>query len=240
MSAPQVTYYVVLPPQPPDLGASIRPISKLLREDEETTRQKLLTQTFEVVQRFAKRANAEGLRGQLAAFGVESFVVSDQEIRGHLFIFAATASKGGGGMALRDFADKPLFCPFNDITNIVLLPVMCDDGKEATLIDLHRKSTNITPRLDVALFDFPQMMADEKAGYEEFLHELEAKSGATVDRGFGQHGDKLTEVARDFGSIPGMFEPPPAMLVSTYNKDAIRAANFYSFLTLQRQVTLRG
>lgn len=236
MAAPQVTYYVVLTKQRPDIGGSVRPISRLIKESEDVTRGKLLTNTYDVCQRFAKRANAEGLRGQLDALGVRSFIVSDQEIRGHLFLYAATASKGAGGMAFRDFSDQPLFTPFDDICKVVVMETNTEDGKGATLIDLHRTSTNITPRLDAILFDFSQMMGSEDAGLEEFLKEIENRAHAKVDRRFDKVRAELLKTMEDFGSQPPTFEPPPAMLVSSYMRDDLRAANIYSFLLRQEHL----
>ncbi len=230
MSAPIVTYYVVFSKQAPDIGGSVRPISRLLKEDEQKTREKLLTETFEVAARFAKRPNAEGLQGQLAALGVKSFIISDQNIRGHLLLFAATASKGEGGMAFRDFSDKPLYCPFDDLSGIVVSEVSCEDGKETTLIDLHRKSANITPRLDVNLFDFAQMLGREDATRDDFLKELSSRSNVVVDRRFARHKPRLAQLSRDFGSQPTMFEPPPAMLLSPYLKEDLLAVNLYTLL----------
>lgn len=227
---PQVTYYVILPPQRPDIGASLRPLSRLLQVDEEAARAKLLTPTFEVANRYAKRANAEGLQGQLAALGVMSLVVSDSEIRGHLIMFVSAANQGAGGMAFRDFNDKPLYCPFDDVGSASLLEVPCEDGKTALLIDLHRRSTNITPRLDVSLFNFESVMHQANAGTEQFLALLEEKAGVTIDRRFGPNREQLKTLMRDFGSSPGEFPPPPGMIFSPYSEAALRAANIYSFL----------
>lgn len=229
-NAPKVTYYVVLPKQPPDVGGSVRPISRLIKEEEETVRAKLLMSTFQVLRRFAKKANAEGLRSQLQSLGVTSFVVSDQEIRSHLFLYAAAASRGGGGMALRDFADKPLFCPFLEIRGITVMQVRTEDGKRATLVDLHRPGTNITARLDAALFDFSQMLDKKDANVEDFLKELSQKCSVEVDRRFNANEEQLLESTRSFAASPSQFEPPPAMIVSPYDRHSIRAANVYSFL----------
>ncbi|MCC6545682.1 hypothetical protein IT570_00830 [Candidatus Sumerlaeota bacterium] len=230
MTPPQVTYYIVIPPQRPDTGDSLRPLSRLLKLDEETVRRKLLTTTFEVLQRYAKKANAEGLQGQLRAFGITSLLVSDQDVRSHLMLSAAAANRGAGGIAFRDFNDKPLYCPFEDIGGIALLPVQCEDGKSALLIDIHRRSTNITPRLDAALFSFETLIAKPGATVEDFLVELEAHAKVSVDRRFQDSCAHLEEVARDFASVPGEFTPPPGMILSPYAKRDIRTANIYSFL----------
>ncbi len=236
MQTPQVTYYVILPPQRPDVGGSLRPLSRLLQTDEETVRQKLLTPTFEVLSRFAKKPNAEGLQGQLKAFGLTTLLVSDQELRSHLILSAATANKGAGGIAFRDFNDKPLYCPFEDLAGAALLEVACEDGKRALLIDLHRRSTTITPRLDVSLFDFAAMLGKPGSGYDEFLAELEGRSSITVDRRFATHKDHMATVMRGFGTLPSEFPPPPGMILSPYDRNEVRAANIYSFLlqTLMR------
>lgn len=230
MMQPQVTYYIILPPQRPDIGDSLRPVARLLQMDEKIIRQKLLTSTFEVLQRYAKKGNAEGLQGQLRAFGISSLLVSDQDIRGHLFLSAAAANRGAGGIAFRDFNDKPLYCPFEDVGGVALLPVKCDDGKTATLIDIHRRSTNITPRLDAALFSFETLIAKPGATVEDFLIELEACTGVKVDRRLGEQREHLETVARDFASVPSEFCPPPGMLLSPYEKRDARTANLYSFL----------
>lgn len=234
---PQMTYYLVLGKQPPDVGGAMRPLAKLLQVTEDEVRQKLLTATFEVAARFARKANAEGMRGQLHALGIESFIVSDQDIRGHLILYAANASRGAGGVAFRDFSDKPLFCPFDDVGNIIVLEVPTQSGGTATLIDLHRRSTNITPRLDTALFDFSQVMQREGATHEDFLKEIGERTGAPIDRRYTQHREHLAAIAKDFASFPSQFEPPPAMLVAPYTRADLRGANIYSFLMHNRQAT---
>lgn len=228
---PQITYYVIIGKQPADVGSAVRPISRLVDEEEEQIRQKLLTPSFEVLRRFAKKANAEGLRNQLHALGVESLLISDQEIRSHLILFAASASKGSGGLAFRDFADQPLYCPWEDITSVLVLDLETESGGSATFIDLIRQSTRITPRLDTALFDFATL--SEGGDQAEFLTMVAEKSGASIDRQFGQHALHMKNLAKDFGTLPGMFEPPEEVLPSKYSKEFLRAANVYSFLKNQ-------
>lgn len=229
-AAPRITYYVILFQPPPDCGSSIRPIARLLKDEEENVRKKLLTKTFEVLARFAKKANAEGMQNQLHALGVETIIVSDQDLRGHLFVGASSASKGAGGIAFRDFDDKPLYTPFEDIAGVTMLEVQCQDGSIATILDLYRKSTSITPRIDAAHFDFPSLLDQPGAGIEEFLTELESHTKVETDRTYGLHEQEILDASVDFGSKPALFAPPDSALKSPYEKDAIKAASIWSFL----------
>lgn len=231
---PRITYYVVLFQQPPDTGAAIRPIARLLQEEEEAVRHKLLTHTAQVLARFAKKPNAEGLRSQLHAFGIETIIVSDQDIRGHLIVSAATASKGAGGIAFRDFDNKPLYTPFDDIAGVVRMEVRRKDGSTATLIDLHRKSTSITPRLDASLFDFATMLGQPSARTEDFLRELESRARVSVNDTYGRNRDEMVTIAADFGSRPAEFAPPDDKLPSAYSSTDLLAASLWSFLLYTR------
>ena len=231
---PRITYYVVLFQQPPDTGAAIRPIARLLQEEEESVRHKLLTHTAQVLARFAKKPNAEGLRSQLRAFGIDTIIVSDQDIRGHLIVSAAAGSKGAGGIAFRDFDSKPLYTPFDDIAGVVRLDVLRKDGSAATLIDLHRKSTSITPRLDASLFDFAAMLSQPGAGIEDFLRELESRAKVKTNVEFGKHRDEAIALAKDFGSRPAEFSPPEDKLPSAYASEDLLAASIWSFLVFNR------
>lgn len=231
---PRITYYVVLFQQPPDTGAAIRPIARLLQEEEDAVRAKLLTRTAQVLARFAKKPNAEGLRSQLHAFGIETYIVSDQDIRGHLIVSAATASKGAGGIAFRDFDSKPLYTPFEDIIGVARMDVRRKDGSTATLIDLHRRSTSITPRLDATLFDFPSLLGVPGAGIADFLRELESRASLTVDNTFTAHRDDVLAMVQDFGSRPAEFAPAPEKLPAPYASADLLGASIWSFLLYTR------
>ena len=229
-NAPRITYYVVLFQLPPDTGSAIRPISRLLQEDEEKVREKLLTHTFEVLSRYARKPNAEGLKNQLHALGIDTTIVSDQDLRGHLIVSASTANKGQGGIAFRDFDEKPLYVDYKDIAGAAMMEVPREDGSTTTLIDLHRFSTSITPRVDVALFDFPTLMGNPEAGLEDFLKELEIRSEIKVDRRFNQHREAILRASKDFGSKPVEFAPTKDRLAAPYDKEIILGADIWSFL----------
>lgn len=234
--APAVTYYVVLPKQSPGVGSALRPVSRLLQEEEDVVRGRLLVQTFVVLRRFAKKANAEGMLNQLNALGLEAFLVSDNALRSHLILYAATASKGTGGMAFRDFADKPLFCPFPDVVRVLRMDLPTESGGSTVVIDLLRRNSNVTPRIDTALFDIPQMLGLERAGPDELLAAIGEATGVAVDDSFNHHRAEAEALAQDFGALPAEFSPPEAMLVEPYIPAVARAANLFSFLA-QAQLT---
>lgn len=235
-SAPAQTYYVVMPQQPPDIGASIRPISRLLQEEEEAVRQRLVVRGFQVLRRFAKKSNAEGLRGQLDALGITTFIVSDLAIKAHLFMWCKSARRGGGGMALADFAGAPFYCPYPDIVSVSILPVRREDGTTTTFIDLHRKSAPITPRLDAAMFNFPEMLVRADATMDHFLDDLEANTNLVIERQFEENRDRMQVVVDDIAERPSEFAPTKDALVSPYDRKDLLCASIYSFLTRARLI----
>lgn len=230
-AAPQQTYYTVLPPQPPDVGGAIRPISRLLQMEEDAARELLASRQFHVLRRFAKKPNAEGLVGQLNALGVSSFVVSDGGIRGHLYVWCRSANRGAGGMAFQDFDGKPFYQPFDDLLAVTIVTVPRADGTIATCIDLHRKTTPITPRLDASMFDFARLANRQGAGIAEFLADLEQVAELKVDQSFDAARDRLRPLIEDFATAPSMFAPDSSTLPSPYDPRGLRLANVYSFLT---------
>lgn len=229
-SSPRITYYVVLLPQETETPPSLRPLTRLLEMEEERIRGLLETETYEVIARFAKRANGQGLQSQLTALGVRSLLISDQDIRGHLILSVATANMGAGGLAFRDFDDKPIFCPFDDVVGVLMMAANYEGGEETTLVDIHRRSTNITLRLDRTLFDFAQVMNVPGAGLEEFLTHLVEKTEASLDAIFEANRDQLTRAARDFASRPIDLAPPPDKVPAPCLRDHLVAANLYSFV----------
>lgn len=233
---PTQTFYLVLPAQPPDVGASIRPISRLLQEEEPTVRTWLNTPTFRVLRRFAKKSNADGLLQQLKALGIRTFVVSDSQMRGHLFLWCMTANRGQGGMAFRDFSDQPIFVPFPDIAQVTILNVTHDDGAVATWIDLNRRSTPITPRLDASMFDFGKLLNRVDARIEDFLVDLGTVTDTAVDRGFQKHRADAAQLSKDFASTPSEFAPDRSKLHAPYRRDEARLANIYSFLSRANRI----
>ncbi|MCC5875719.1 MAG: hypothetical protein JJU11_05830 [Candidatus Sumerlaeia bacterium] len=235
--APRITYYIVLLPQHGDTMPSLHPLSRLLQIEEDKLKALLELETYDVVSRFAKKANAQGLQSQLTALGVSSILISDQDIRGHMILSAASANVGAGGLAFRDFEDKPLFCPFDDIVGIVMMVVGCNDGTETTLVDIHRRSTNITLRLDRNLFDFSRMLNREGAGLEDFLDHLVEKTGAGLDAIFEIHRDQLVAKSRDFATRPIDLAPPLNKIEAPYKKEHQVAANLY---TLVRSIAARA
>lgn len=225
---PSQTYYVVMPPQPPDVGGAIRPIARLLEEEEGTVRAKLASGAMTVLRRYAKRANAEGLVGQLQAFGIRTIILSDSGVRGHLFLWAKAASRGQGGFAFRDFGDQPLYCPFDDVVSVTVMKVIRFDESVTHLVDLHRRSTPIVPRLDMVLFDLPALLNKQNARLDDFLAELEQHADLKVDRNFERHRHLLSALADDFASAPSEFLPPAEGLPSPYAKTDLLVANLYS------------
>lgn len=228
-SPPQLTYYIVVC-RLADPDITVRHVARLVQDEEENVKRKLQTRTYEVLGRFARRANAEGLRQQLFALGVPTFILSDQDIRGHMIVSVASANRGAGGMALRDFEEKPLYVPFEDIAAIAVIDLKCENGLRATLIDLHRHSTNITPRLDAALFDFEGILQKNNAGLEDFLKDLQNRTQAPIDRDFSPNQGQLIRAARDFAARPAFFPPPRGRLISSYVPQDLDAANLYSIV----------
>ncbi len=239
--APQVTYYVIMTKQSPDGGFALRPISRLLKQEEEVVEEMLQTTTYMVVARYAKKANAEGLRGQLHALGVEVLILSDSDIKSHLFMWAKTANSGQGGMAFMDFTEKPLFCPWADIAGVMLMQVKCENGSEATLIDVHRVSTTIVPRLDAAHFDFSALLEQKGATIEDFLAEIESRGKIDVNRQYNDdHREALQKAAKDFASAPGTFQPGDDALTSPYDRRDLLAANLFSLVKAAERVPSDG
>ena len=227
---PRITYYVVFLPQAPDSKPSMHPLKRLLQMEQEQLDILFQKETYEVIGRFAQKANAQGLQSQLTALGVRSILLSDQDIRGHMILSVGTANMGEGGLAFKDFEEKPIFCPFADIVGILMMVVRCNDGSETVLVDIHRRSTNITLRLDRNLFDFPKMLNKEGAGLDEFLSRLVEKTGAELDGIFELHREILAKTARDFGSRPIDLPPPPGRISAPYTRDDQVAADLYSLV----------
>ena len=233
---PQQTYYVVLPAQDAEKIGSLRPISRLMDTDEDGARRVLEIPTFKVVRRFAKRGNAEGFRNQLHALGVEGMVVSDTQIAGFLFLWAKTANKGEGGMAVVDFGGQPLFCPFDDLICVCVGPVLRKDGQQTLLMDLHRKSAPITPRIDTALFDFPTMLKKQDADAYTLVEAIKERApDIFVDLDYVDVGNYMElMLSRGFATFPGQFGPPEGATSSPYEEKSLRMFDCYSFLTRER------
>ncbi|CAN5208314.1 hypothetical protein BH09SUM1_BH09SUM1_07720 [soil metagenome] len=231
MTTPQpLTYYIILLPQPPEMDSVVRQMARLAQEEEDVIRRKLETTTYEVLGRFSRRANAEGLLQQVRAFGVNAIMVSDQDMRTHLIMSMATANRGAGGIAFRDYQDKPLYCPFDDIAAAGLLEVGREDGSTTLLIDLYRRSTNIIPRLDADLFDFEKMLGAPGAQAKNFIAEMQLQPSFAVNQDFAANKAHLVETARDFASRPVVFSPSLAESLVAYNHDEMAAANIYSYI----------
>src|SRR5690606_11006961 len=126
-SQPHLTYYEVTPPMNGAEGP-LRPLTRLLGEDEPTVSERLKCPTYQVLRRYAQKGNAESFQSQLHARGLESIVISDTHISGHLFVWAASANQGQGGMAINDFDQKPLYCPFDDLITVCIGTVKKKDG----------------------------------------------------------------------------------------------------------------
>ncbi len=235
-SQPQQTFYVVLPPQPDDAPAFARQISRLMQRDEADVKKRLALPTYQVLLRYARRDNAEGFCNQLNAFGIRSFFVSDTSIAGSLFIWMQQANKGAGGLAFQDFTGQPLYCPFDDIVAILTSRVRRNDGTETTLIDLHRKSTPITPRIDADLFDFASVTGGANDA-DAFIQAIYDPATVELNSDLEEHGDLFAPVARQaLATFPGRFEPPADRLRSEYEPDALRLADCFSFVAREDRV----
>jgi len=235
---PQQTYYVILCPPDPDTPDRARQIARIMQRDEEQVRQTLQSPTYQVLARYAKKPNAEGFQSQLYALGYNSLVVSDNDIKSHLFMWAMTANKGQGGMAVVDYSEQPLFTPFDDILIVVAGVVKRADESETLMIDLVRKSTPITPRLDTDLFDFEEMLGKEGADAYALLEELKSGTSLELDLSFNEIQEALVPaVAKGLASHPGMFAPPLDKIGTQYDSTSLKLFNVYSFFT-REQVTM--
>ncbi len=227
--APQNTYYVIVSQQSAEAKSSLVPISRLIDKEEDICKRYLETQSYAVIRRFAKKANAEGFVGQLHALGVESRMVSDNDLKGHLILYAATANRGQGGLSFRDYSDEAFYCPFEVISGCAVLELGTDGGDSGILIDLYRPNTNITVRLDSSVIDFSQITGVDGDDYTQFLELLEQNTPVSVDKEFGKNKGEMLQCVQDIVTLPSEFTPPPAMSVTTYDKKQLRAANLYSF-----------
>ncbi|MEQ8821370.1 MAG: hypothetical protein RLY93_14100 [Sumerlaeia bacterium] len=227
---PQQTYYIVLPPQAEEFTGPMRPLSRLIEKDEAELAAILASRTYHVIRRFAKKPNAEGLHSQLHALGVESFIVSDTELNGALIIWAESANYGAGGMAVKDFGGQPLYCPFEDLICVTVGTVGREDGTTTQLLDFHRRSTPITPRIDVALFDFASFLSTDEATADDLCEELEAVSGATIDRTFDALPEDTAHCAQAVATYPSNYPPPDERLPAPYDHKDARAFDVYGFI----------
>lgn len=235
---PRNTYYIIMPATRAEDVSAMRPIARLLQEDEEATRKRFGSPTFQVLKRFAKRANAEGLCSQLNALGIRAYCVSDTQIGGHLFLWAKTANQGAGGMAFRDFGDQPLYCPFDDILSICVGPVQREDNSETLIVDLHRRSTPITPRIDTAFFDFAAVTGQQAADVFGFLEILRGKVGQIqIDLQYNDVREHLTPALRNgLATLPGEFGPPDEAMPASYQTRSLKLFGVYSFLMREFEV----
>lgn len=235
---PQQTYYIVLLPASGEEPSNLRPLSRLLEESESAVAQRLRCPAYQVLRRYAKKGNAESFHGQLHALGVESLVLSDTQVAGHLFLWASTANQGQGGMAFKDFGGQPLYCPFDDIIAVCVAKVLRRDDTTTMLIDLHRRSTPITPRLDAALFDFEQVMTRSGADADLFLEELQDRLPLIeFDAGFADAAEALEPaVTRGLAKLPGEFAPPHDRLAAPYDSLCLKLFDVYSFLQRERRI----
>lgn len=236
-ATPQQTYYVVLPAPGADALGLARPISRLVQKEEAEVRESLQCPTYQVFRRYAKRDNADGFRNQLKALGVESFIVSDTAVSGHLFLWGAKANRGAGGLAFQDFGGQPLYCPFDDVLAVCIGSVERDDGSATTLIDLHRRSTPITPRIDSSLFDFAATLGQPGVTPGKFAESIRTATKAEVDGGFEAARKHLAPVVeRGLATFPGRFAPPADKHATLYDPKAIRLFDVYSFLAREHRV----
>ena len=232
----QQTYYVIFMPTADDPDR-VRQVSRLLQEDEAKVSQLLQSPTPQVLARYAKKPNAEGFQSQLHALGYQSVVLSDNDVKGMLFIWAKTANKGQGGMAVVDFSDQPLFTPFDDIAEVVAGVVARADGSESLIIDIIRKSTPVTPRLDTDLFNFEEMLGQEGADAYTLLEELKKATSLDLDLSFNELAEYFVPaVKKGLATHPGMFAPPGDKLAAPYDGKALKLFNIYSLFARLKSV----
>lgn len=239
-STPQQTFYIVLPPPSPDAAGYARQVSRLMQKDEAEIKAKLQHPSWQVLRRYARRDNAEGFRNQLKAFGIDNLVLSDTQLAGALFMWMARANKGAGGLAFRDFSDQPLFCPFDDIVALCTGTVRRMDGTTTTLIDVHRKSTPITPRIDAALFDFASATGG-KNDHKAFIASLYDPSRTEIDSDFDGAAPNMMEVVeRGLATFPGELPPPAKALKADYDPKQLRLFDCYSLFSRELRVSAAG
>ncbi|MDK2973003.1 MAG: hypothetical protein PWP23_2758 [Candidatus Sumerlaeota bacterium] len=235
---PRVTYYVIMPATKESDVSGLRPVSRLLQEEEADAKKRFENPTFQVLRRYAKKGNAESFATQLTALGIDAFVVSDTQIAGHLFLWAETANQGAGGMAFRDFSGQPLYCPFEDILAVCVGPARRVDGSETLLVDLHRRSTPITPRIDTAFFDFAAITGEAGADAYGFLEKLRQKIGTIeIDLQFNDVAQHLVPALRKgLATLPGEFGPPEDKMPSPYDGKSVKLFGVYSFLAREFEI----
>jgi len=231
--APRETFYVALPPQPPEPQAAPRPVARLLGEEDDAALRRLTRPAFQLLRRFARRDNAEGLRNQLHALGVEAFIVSDAEARRRLFLWTADASVGAGGVAVRDFSGQPLFTPYENLASVALGVADLVDGSQTTLVDIHLRTGDVTPRIDTRVFDFTRTMKHEDADLEDLLEELDAAAGVVIDRRYDAARPLAAELPQGLATLPGRFPPPAEKLEAPYDEASLRMFDAWSFLALE-------
>ncbi len=237
-SQPQQTFYIVLPPQPEEAPSYARQISRLMQKDEAAIREQLASPTYQLLLRYARRDNAEGFCNQLNAFGVRAFFVSDTSLSGSLFIWMRQANKGAGGLALQDFSGQPLYSPFEDIVGVFSGTVRRTDGSTTTLIDLHRKSTPITPRIDASLFDFASVTGGDNTA-DAFIQAIYDPSNVSLNQEFDVHGEAFGKAARKaLATFPGQFAPSAKELPTEYDPDVLRAFDCFSYIAREDRVRI--
>jgi len=227
---PATTYYVVIFPQNRQVLESVEEIARLLKIDPKESKQKLKTKGFEILSRFAKKANAEGLCHQLKAFGVEAFIVSDHDIRSQMIVAQKTANAGEGGFAFRDFEDKPIFCPYNDVIAITSLSIDSDEGSPINMVDLHLRASNVSPRVYTELFDFAELVDKPNAGTREFFQFLEWKTNIHPDETFEKHRAEILAAVKGFGSNAVLLPPPQDRMKGEPDTVQLKAGNIFSIL----------
>jgi hypothetical protein len=234
----QQTYYIVLPPPREPFAGPLRPLARLLDEPEDAVKARLAQPVCQFLKRFAKKPNAEGLAGQLHALGLETFLLSDGDVQGHLFLWAESANQGAGGFAMVDFGGQPLYCPFTDVMAVTTGMCVKADGTLTQLIDIHRRSTPITPRIDASLFDFSKTLNRTDANARMFLEHLNIVTDLVFDSRFDGVYNLVEKQARALASRPSLYEPPADRLAVAYEPEALATFNVYSLLERGRRAMI--
>ncbi|MBI5154682.1 hypothetical protein HZA57_05540, partial [Candidatus Poribacteria bacterium] len=112
-----------------------------------------------------------------------------------------------------------------------------EDGSKTRLIDLHRKSTPITPRVDASLFNFEKTLNRQGATMEKFLEEISVVASVEFDPAFDSMESHMEAVVRGLASMPGEYPPPLQRLKAAYSRESVKRFNAYSFLARARKVS---
>ncbi len=207
--------YVLLGSQRPDVGDSVRPLSRLVRLPEEEVRRLLTTHGPRLFRAYHRRAEAQSFVNQIRALGLRTAVVTSSDILEHVFVSVGQLNIGQGGISGVGTEDgAPVFVPFSDVAAIVrgevseldkerkVLTPMPGETRirheflRETCVDIHRRSVPIALRIRKSSFRMNPVVAGEPvegpADLDRFIRILLDRSPLAVfDDGFGRSGDAV-------------------------------------------------